>query len=64
MSKYNTELRILKQDKTDICDNCGKKIEPKVARFVLSPNIHPRTYKICWSCGVDILTKNFYGGDK
>ena len=56
------ELSILRQDKTDICDHCGKKIEPKVARFVLSPNIIPRTYKICWQCAVDILSSNFCEG--
>lgn len=55
------QLRILKQDKADICDCCGKKIEQKVARFVLSPNIIPRTYKICWNCGVEILIEKMCG---
>lgn len=53
------ELRILREDKTRICDVCGKKIEPKASMFYLSPEIYPRTFHICWQCGIEILTNHF-----
>lgn len=59
------ELRILREDKQRICSCCGKKIEPKIPRTVLSPDIYPRTFYICWPCTVKILTEYFLrkGGD-
>lgn len=60
------ELRILREDKTRFCNCCGKKIEAKVPRVQLSPEIVPRTFHLCWSCTIEILTNYFIkkGGEK
>lgn len=56
---FKRELRILREDKTRICSCCGTKIEPKIARVVLSPEIYPRTFYLCQQCQISILTNYF-----
>ncbi len=58
------ELRILREDKQRFCDCCGKKIEQKIPRVTLTPDTYPRTFYLCWSCTIEILTNYFLKGEK
>lgn len=59
----NSYFQIRRDDKTHICECCGKKIEPKVSRVKLPLPLGLRMKILCYPCANEILVDHFIKGD-
>ncbi len=52
-------IEVKRKDKVEICDKCGKKIEAKVPRWILTPPLNYRKLTICYPCAEELILNHF-----